>query len=355
MGAAGQTVTETLYLDVTDPKGIQLAALDEAIGFNVSDLQISDVRAAAGLADIGSYETSSQVDNETGVILIGQAFMGSGLPAVLPYGTKIAVLEFDVTLSAEMSVGSESEVTLLQDGTINGQTKYTAISDDEGALAWTPGMAPNNGGNPAIDGVVSIINTTTAIGVTTEKTAPAAAPVVIPTATVQVKKVKLAVVSEPVSIATITPTTGDMADASNETASPSTTGELAAVGPSRVVVVSVAPEAGVISTVVMGLPAPTGQSLPAGAVSGEAKTGDSSTSLSLVNLAANTVASSNGMMTGSKPSTMILDEAFRQVPTTPNLGSAWGIGASDYEVDDMYDFFDGLFLESTEEIPEHGS
>ena len=33
-GAPGKTVTETLYLAVTDPNGIQLTALDEAIGFD---------------------------------------------------------------------------------------------------------------------------------------------------------------------------------------------------------------------------------------------------------------------------------------------------------------------------------
>ena len=156
-GSPGQTVTETLYLDVTDPNGIELTALDEAIGFDAEELQVSDVRSALGLAGIGSYATASTVDNGSGVLLVGQPFMGSGLPPVVPYGTDIPVLQFDVTLNADASAGSVTGLTMLQDGTINGQTKYTAISDNEGALTWTPGMAPSNRGNAAIDGSVTVV------------------------------------------------------------------------------------------------------------------------------------------------------------------------------------------------------
>jgi hypothetical protein len=156
-GSAGQTVTETLYLDVTDPNGIQLTALDEAIGFDANALQISDIRSGSGLAVVGSYSTMGNVDNGSGMLLVGQAFEGSGLPPVVPYGTDVPVLQFDVTLNANMSLGSETGLTLLQDGTINGQTKYTAISDNEGALTWTPGREPSNRGNPAIDGSVSVV------------------------------------------------------------------------------------------------------------------------------------------------------------------------------------------------------
>ena len=153
----GQTATVTLYLDITDPNGVPLAALDEAIGYDPDVLQVSNVHAASALNAIGSYGTASTVDNQTGVLLVGQAFAGSGLPPVLPYGTDVAVLQFDVTVDADAPVGSETAVTLLQDGTINGQTKYSAISDNEGALTWTAGMAPSNNGNPAIDGNVTVV------------------------------------------------------------------------------------------------------------------------------------------------------------------------------------------------------
>ena len=55
-GTPGETVTETLYLDVTGPNGIQLTALDEAIGFDAGALQISNVRGTGALAALGSYE-----------------------------------------------------------------------------------------------------------------------------------------------------------------------------------------------------------------------------------------------------------------------------------------------------------
>ena len=140
-GSAGQTVTETLYLDVTDPNGIQLTALDEAIGFDANVLQISEVRGTSALAALGSYETASTVDNGSGEFLVAQAFMGTGLPPVVPYGTDIPVLQFNVTLNTDMGVGSEAGLTLLQYGTVNGEAQYTAVSDNKGALTWTPGKA----------------------------------------------------------------------------------------------------------------------------------------------------------------------------------------------------------------------
>jgi hypothetical protein len=155
--APGQTVTETLYLDVTDPHGIQLTALDEAIGFDASQVQISDIQSAAGLDGLGSYATASSVDNTDGVLLAGQAFMGTGLPPVVPYGTDVAVLQFNVTVSANVSVGSVEGITLLQDGAVNGQLKFTAISDNNGALPFTAGMVPTNSGNAAIDGTVTVV------------------------------------------------------------------------------------------------------------------------------------------------------------------------------------------------------
>ena len=93
-------MTETLYLDVTDPHGIQLTALDEAIGFDAGAMQISNIRGTDALMGLGSYQTASSVDNTAGVLLAGQAFMGSGLPPVVPYGTDIPVLQFSVTLNS---------------------------------------------------------------------------------------------------------------------------------------------------------------------------------------------------------------------------------------------------------------
>src|SRR6202034_2950621 len=104
----------TLYLDVSDPNGIQLTALDEAFGFDAGVLQISDVSGTSALAALGSYETANTVYNGSGEFLVAQAFMGTGLPPVVPYGTDIPVLQFNVTLNADMGVGSETGITLLQ-------------------------------------------------------------------------------------------------------------------------------------------------------------------------------------------------------------------------------------------------
>jgi hypothetical protein len=63
-------------------------------------------------------------------------------------------------LNADMGVGSESGLTLLQYGTVNGETQYTAISDNEGALTWTLGKGPSNSLNAAVDGSVTVVATT---------------------------------------------------------------------------------------------------------------------------------------------------------------------------------------------------
>ena len=195
----GQTVTETVYLDVTDPNGVQLSAIDEAIGFDAGALQISNVRSASGLQSLGSYATASTADNQSGVLLVGQAFAGTGLPPVLPYGTDIPVLQFDVTLNSNAAVGAVTDLTLLQDGTVNGRTKFTAISDNEGPLTWTTGFAPSNSGNPAIDGSV------TAVTPSSEEAAPIvsapSSPVVTQPKVIQpVRRVTPVPVSQPVAV-----------------------------------------------------------------------------------------------------------------------------------------------------------
>ena len=60
--AAGQTATETFYLDVTDANGVPLSAFDEAIGFDASVLQVSDMRGA-WFGALASYSTAGTADN----------------------------------------------------------------------------------------------------------------------------------------------------------------------------------------------------------------------------------------------------------------------------------------------------
>ena len=122
-GGPGQTATVTLYLDVTDPNGVPLAALDEAIGFDPSVLQISNIRGASALEAITSYSTVGTADNQTGVLIVGQAFTGSGLPprVALRHQYCRAPVRCDRQCRRSYRVGYG--LTLLQDGTVNGQTK----------------------------------------------------------------------------------------------------------------------------------------------------------------------------------------------------------------------------------------
>jgi hypothetical protein len=75
---------------------------------------------------------------------------------MVPFGFDVPVLQFDVTLNTDAAVGAVTPLTLLQNGTLNGQTKFTAVSDNQGALTWTSGMAPSNSGNAVVDGSVTV-------------------------------------------------------------------------------------------------------------------------------------------------------------------------------------------------------
>jgi hypothetical protein len=286
-----------LYLDVTDPNGIQLSALDEAIGFDANALQIGDVRLAPTLAGIGSYSTLSTMDNGSGVLLVGQAFMGSGLPPVLAYGTDIPVLQFNVTLNADAAVGAETGLTLLQDGTINGQTKYTAISDNDGALTWTPGKAPSNSGNAAIDGSVTVVSLSDAAPASVDTaTQPSAA--VQPKVMFPVRRVLPVSQAVPTSVTIGIPAVplvggvGFMEEATVVTS----------VSP-------LLPVVGEVSGITAPVPVSAGETLPG--VTSASKLADPGASLSLAAVGRNTLAPL-GTSSG-KTSTGVLDEVYRQM------------------------------------------
>jgi hypothetical protein len=350
-------VTETLYLDVTDPNGIQLTALDEAIAFNAGALQISDVRGAAGLAGLGSYETASSVDNTTGVLLVGQAFMGSGLPPLVPFGTDVPVLQWNVAINANAAIGSALSLTLLQDGEINGQTKFTAISDNEGALTWTPGMAPGNNGNAAIDGSVTVV--------------PAAAPVVsepsIPT-TQRPVEVRAKVVERlnrviPVSplpavpSATVSQVVGtSVVSDTGVTLVTSLAGEVAAYVPTAVeesaTGISLPSTTAVLQsgTAVVNIAAtvmPTEMIPVATAAPSLTKGGDPAASLSMVGQGMNrSVPSWSTGTSNAKPSTNSLDEMYRQFGLPPMTGYNPGVSGNTpfEELPDVWDL-DYLLLD----------
>ena len=349
-GSAGQTVTETLYLDVTDPNGIQLTALDEAIGFDAGELQISDVRGASGLVNLGSYGAASTADSGSGVLLVGQAFAGSGLPPVVPYGTDVPVLQFNVKLNADLSVGSEISLTLLQDGTINGQTKYTAISDNEGALSWTPGMAPTNFGNAAVDGSVTVVPT--AAPVVPEAVVPSAPRpvVVLPKVIEPVRRVApLTAVSKPVTT-TAVPVASSVSLvamlASGEAPTLAEETAVANVSPllqSQIVLIQ--PEATVVGNQVTGSPGLAPEAGQFASVSaGTTRASDPGASLSLVAIGTNKAASTTSSL---KTSTSVLDEMYRQLGVTPGAtpvnGTYLGAGGKD----DAEEMLDVWFLDDS--------
>ena len=327
----GQTARVTLYLDVTDPNGVPLAALDEAIGYDPDVLQVSNVYAASALNAIASYGTASTVDNQTGVLLVGQAFAGSGLPPVLPYGTDIAVLQLDVTVNADAPVGSETAVTLLQDGTINGQTKFSAISDNEGALTWTAGMAPSNSGNLAIDGsvtvipvasVVSAIETSVATTLTVvqphiiqpvRRVMPASAATAVPVTPVNQAGVSTGTIETSVSL--VIPLVTDISGTAmveNAIALPLVAAGQPGTWVTNLSVTVALPETAQVATGTAGL----------------TRAGDNGASLSLAALGANKVVPSVSVVTQTiKPSTSTLDEMYRQLGNLSGFSSANGLNA----------------------------
>ena len=326
-GAPGQTVTETLYLDVTDPNGIQLTALDEAIGFDAGSLQISNVRGTSALAALGSYETASTVDNGSGEFLVGQAFMGTGLPPLVPYGTDIPVLQFNVTLNADMGVGSQTGLTLLQYGTVNNVTQYTAISDNEGALTWTPGKAPSNSGNPAVDGSVTVVAGTTPAAEIVESTSSGRA--VVPVTVVEpVRRVTPVKTLNPSAAPTAAIDTSVAASSRLIVATtPTEEVVLTSVGPLQPSpLVTVQPEVNLATSPIVVSPALAPEVVqPASPVPGVTRTGDSGASLSVAAVSTNKLSAVALPESSSvKSSTSALDEAYRQMGTVLAVPSGYG-------------------------------
>ena len=330
-GSPGQTVTETLYLDVTNPNGIQLTALDEAIGFDTGALQISDVRGTSALMALGSYDTASTVDNGSGEFLVAQAYMGTGLPPVVPYGTDIPVLQFNVTLNTDMGVGSETGLTLLQYGTVNNVTQYTAVSDNEGALTWTPGKAPSNNGNAAVDGSVTVVPVAAPVTPTLVTTAPAS---VLPKVVQPVRKVISVKAAPPVPVtpgsSVLTATAA--ADAALSQVPPLvepvtvTAMEEASV---PFVVVSVQPGATVVNAAATVAPPEFVQI--ANAAPSIPRSPDSGASLSLAAVATNrAIGFASTGTSGVKASTSVLDEMYRQFNTLLGVpvANGYNLGAT---------------------------
>lgn len=333
-GAPGQTVTETLYLDVTNPNGIQLTALDEAIAFDTSALQVSDVRSTSSLMSLGSYATASTVDNTSGEFLVAQAFMGTGLPPVLPYGTDIPVLQFNVTLNADMSVGSETDLTLLQYGTVNGETQYTAISDNEGALTFTPGKAPSNSGNAAVDGSVTVVSPTASTAPEAVAATTHGQSVVVGKSVSAVRRATV-VSSTPTSNAVQPETSVNVLMPLASVVAPTSVVEVVVTNMSGAVasvVVIVQPDVSVANNPLTVSPVSVPEVTPLASIGqGANRSADPAASLSVAALSTNkVVATASTTPTNVKTPMTVLDEMYRLLGTMPNvpLGSGYDVAAA---------------------------
>jgi hypothetical protein len=353
-GAAGQTVTETLYLDVTDPNGIQLTALDEAIGFDAGAVQVSDVRAASGLMGLGSYGTWNTVDNTSGQFLVAQAFMGSGLPPVVPYGTVIPVLQFDVTLNADMSVGSQTGITLLQYGTVNGMTQYTAVSDNEGALTFTPGKVPSNSGNAAVDGSVTVVPATVGnagvVSTTQQSTAGKSGSVAVVKRVTPVRQPAAKTASTTVDLVTPLVSSGG-ANLVDEAVAAA-----AGIQPSTVVALS-QPDTTIAMAMPNVSPLPAVETVQSPNLAGNAtRSVDADASLSVAAVGTNRTAPVAATGTASnKASTNALDEVYRLMGTASGVAPTVGgdhelAGDSGMELSDMWDL-EYILSDSTGDDP----
>jgi hypothetical protein len=150
--SAGSTVTVPINFQ-NGSVSFPLAALAEAISFDPTVLQVTNVTGGTGLSNLGTYTTTAgTIDNTTGHIRIGQFFSGSGNAPTINPGQAIDVVE--ITFSVNSSASGNTIVGLLASFTSNGTTTITSVSNPSGNITLTP--APSNTGGPD-DGTLSIV------------------------------------------------------------------------------------------------------------------------------------------------------------------------------------------------------
>jgi hypothetical protein len=240
----------------------------------------------------------------------------------------------------------------MQDGTVHGQTRFTAISDNEGALTWTPGMAPSNAGNPAVDGTLTVVPAPVS------QLLPAGPPVT------QTKEPGLPKVIVPLKriVPVASPTVGQRTQAETtasanrvptdvDTASLAAESIIGGVSASTSSVFLVQPEAFVTTAAIDVSPTPSSDL--GSSVTTAAKSSDSGAALSLAAQAANKLApvASAGSLNVKTPASA-LDEVFRQLgvlaayQVNGNQGVSSVVTTEDWS--DVWDFA-YLMADQTEE------
>jgi hypothetical protein len=145
----GQTITVALRLGVTQPGGIDVASLTEAIRFDPAVLSVANVRTGPLLP---GFVTTATVDNAAGTVRVSQS--APAAPLSLADGSDGVVLLLDVTARPGAAPGATA-LNLAQEVSDDGGVAATAVSDGHEALRLDP--APTDGAADArVDGTFTV-------------------------------------------------------------------------------------------------------------------------------------------------------------------------------------------------------
>ena len=145
-GRPGDTVTIPVMVDVTEPAGVSIAAIDLAIAYDPAVFTAANFVRGPLLDGFGF--TAPIVNTATPGIL--RVTMSTAAGPDLAFGTSGVVFQFDATIAAEAAEGV-SRINLLQ----NYESTSTGIEDNNiDPLTLVP--APTNADNDPVDGLLTV-------------------------------------------------------------------------------------------------------------------------------------------------------------------------------------------------------
>jgi hypothetical protein len=155
-GKPGDTVTVPVMLEVTEPGGVSVAAVDLAIAYDPEIFTASNFVRGAMLD--GSGFSAPTVNTETPGIL--RVTMSSAAGPELAFGATGVVFQFDVTVRAGAPEGI-SRINLLQ----SFESTFTGLENNEiEPLTLIP--APTNAADDPVDGVFTIATPVARLSIT---------------------------------------------------------------------------------------------------------------------------------------------------------------------------------------------
>ncbi len=145
-GTPGDTVTVPVMLEVTEPDGISLAAVDLALAYDPEIFNASNFVRGAMLDGHGFSAPTVNTD----IPGILRVTMSTALGPELAFGELGAIFQFDLTVHADAQEGS-SRINLLQ----NFESTFTGLeNNDIEPLTLIP--APTNADDDPVDGMLTI-------------------------------------------------------------------------------------------------------------------------------------------------------------------------------------------------------